>query len=132
MPYITTKRTLGEASKPFEAFALLIDMTNNALPPGQVTHGWHLFIPKTRLCLLSIVKMAKLGFWPTLALYHSQIDPWRDHATLLDLSTCDIHDKQCTASVSSHSWGLFTFFKNSIFLLSMAKNGGTGLWAISQ
>ena len=68
--------------KCFEALVLVIYMTNNVLLPGPVTQGWHLLFPKTRLCPLSMAKMAKLGFWPILALYHSRIYTWKDHATL--------------------------------------------------
>ena len=39
-------------------------MTDNALLSCQVTHGYRLLFPKTRLCVLSMAKMAKLGFWP--------------------------------------------------------------------
>ena len=74
-PYITTKKTLGRAIKPFEALVLVIYMTNNALLPGQVIHGGRLLFPKNKFCLLSMAKMAKLSFRPSLALYHSQEDP---------------------------------------------------------
>ena len=30
---------------------------------------------------LSMAKMAKFGFGPTLALYHNQKDPWKGHKT---------------------------------------------------
>ena len=78
-PYITAKKTLGEATKCLEALILMIDMTINALPPCQVTYGDHLLYLKTQNCLLSMAKMAKLGFGPTLALCHNKIDPWRGH-----------------------------------------------------
>ena len=105
----------------FEALVLIIYMTHNALLPGQVTHRSHLLFPKTRLCLLSMAIMTKLVFWPILALNHSQIDPRMGLAAFVGLSSCDIHDKQCTASMSSNSWGLFTLLENSTFLLSMTK-----------
>ena len=98
----------------FEALVLVIYMTHNALLPGQVTHRSHLLFPKTRLCPLSMgmAIMAKLVFWPILALYHSQIDPRIGPAAFVGLSSCDIHEKQCTASMSTHSWELFTLPKN--------------------
>ena len=46
-PYITAEKTLGEAMKCFEALVLVIDITNNALLPYQVTHGDRLLYPKT-------------------------------------------------------------------------------------
>ena len=64
-PYFTTKKTLGKAMKCSAALALVIDITNNALPSCQVTHGHRLLFPKTRLSALSMAKMVKLGFWPT-------------------------------------------------------------------
>ena len=107
-PYITAEKTLGEAMKCFEALVLVIDITNNALLPYQVTHGDCLLFPKTRFCLYPMAKMTKVGFGPNLALFHSQKDPWRGHETSRGLSACDRHDKQCTASMSRHSWELLT------------------------
>ena len=72
--YTTAKKTIGEAMKHFEALVLVIDMTNNALLQCQDIHGDCLLFPKTRFCLHPIAKMAKVGFWPILALYHSQRD----------------------------------------------------------
>ena len=46
-PYITAEKTLGKAMKCFEALVLVIDITNNALLPYQVTHGDRLLYPKT-------------------------------------------------------------------------------------
>ena len=65
--------------KCFDALVLMIYMTNNAQIPCQVTHGSCVLFPKTQLCLLSMEKMAILGFGPTLALYDNQKDPWRGH-----------------------------------------------------
>ena len=65
--------------KCFDALVLVIYMINNAQFPCQVTHGGCLLFPKTQLCLLSMEKMAKLGFGPTLALNDNQKDPWRCH-----------------------------------------------------
>ena len=62
--------------KCFDALVLVI---YNAQFPCQITHGGRLFLPNTHLCLLSMEKMAKLGFGPTLALYDNQKDPWRGH-----------------------------------------------------
>ena len=97
----------------FEALVLVIYMTHNALLPGQVTHRSHLLFPKTRLCPLSIAIMTKLVFWPILALNHSRIDPWMGLAAFVGLSSCDIHDKQCTASILNHSWELFILPKKT-------------------
>ena len=80
-PYTTAKKTLGEAMKCFEALVLVIDITNNALLQYLVTHGDCLLSPKTRFCLHPMAKRAKLRFWSTLALYHSQKDHWRGHET---------------------------------------------------
>ena len=66
--------------KHFEALVLMIDITNNAQLPYQITNGNCFLYPKTGLCLLSMAKMAKmakLGFGPTLAFYHSQKHSWR-------------------------------------------------------
>ena len=109
---MTIKKTLGGALKWFEALVLVIYMTHNALQPGQVTHRSHILFPKTRLGPLSMALMAKLVFWPILALYHSQIDPRIGPAAFVGLSSCDIHDKQCTASILNHSLGSFTLLKN--------------------
>ena len=65
--------------KCFDALVLVIYMANNAQFPCQVTHGSCVLFPNTQLCLLSMEKMAKLGFGPTLALYDNQKDPWRGH-----------------------------------------------------
>ena len=111
----------------FEALVLVIYMTHNALLPGQVTHRSHLLFPKTRLCPLSMAIMAKLVFWPILALYHSRIDPRIGPAAFVGLSSCDIHEKQCTASMSNHSWGSFTLPKNLTLSFFCRKNGETGL-----
>ena len=113
-PYMTTKKSLGGAIKWFKALVLVIYMTHNALLPGQVTHRSHLLFPKTRLCLLSMAIMTKLFFWLIFALNHSRIDPRMGLAAFVGLSSCDIHDKQCTASISNHSWELFTPPKNPI------------------
>ena len=104
--FFTAKRTPGEAMKHLEALVLVIDMTNNALLPCQDTHGNCLLFPKTQLCLHPMAKRVKLGFWSSLALYHSQKDHWRGHETFWGLSACDRHDKQCTTSMSRHLWGL--------------------------
>ena len=124
---MTTKKTLGGAIKWFKALVLVIYMTYNALLPCQVTHRSHLLFPKTRLCLLSIAKMAKLSFWPSLALYHSQEDPWRGNKMFGSFYTYDRHDNQCTASMSSNLWGSLTLSENQNCLLSMAKMAKMGL-----
>ena len=80
-PYVTAEKTLGEAMKCFEALVLVIDITNNALLPYQVTHGDCLLFPKTRHSLLFIAKMVRLGLGPTSALFNNQKDPWKGHVT---------------------------------------------------
>ena len=115
--------------KHFEALVLVIDMTNNALLQCQDTHGDCLLFPKTQLCLHAMAKMAKVGFGPTLALYHSQRDPWRGHETFRGLSTCDRHNKQCTAFISSNSWGPFTLSENLTLSSFHCKNGKIRFWA---
>ena len=79
--YITVKETYGEATKSLEALMHVIYMTFDAMLSCQVTNGGRLVFPKTQHCLLSTAKMAKLGFGPTLALYHNQKDPWRGQQT---------------------------------------------------
>ena len=116
-------------NKTFEALILMIDMIINALLPCQVTYGGHFLFLKTWNCLLSMAKTAKLGFGPTLALYHNHKDPWGGHEMFWRLSTCDIHDKQCTISLSSHSWGLLSLPKNPTLCPFYGKNGKTGFWA---
>ena len=49
-----------------------------------------------------MAKMKELGFGPSLALYHGQKEPWSDHETFWGCSTCNRHDKQCTAFMLSH------------------------------
>ena len=115
--------------KHFEALMLVIDMTNNALLQCQDIHGDCLLFPKTRFCLHPMAKMAKVGFGPTLALYHSQRDPWRGHETFRGLSTCDRHNKQCTAFISSNSWGPFTLSENLTLSSFHCKNGKIRFWA---
>ena len=63
--YITVKKTFGEAIKSLEALVDVIDMTFNAILLCQVTNWGRLVFPKTRYCLPSIAKMAKVGFGPT-------------------------------------------------------------------
>ena len=115
--------------KHFEALMLVIDMTNNALLQCQDIHGDCLLFPKTRFCLHPMAKMAKVGFGPTLALYHSQRDPWRGHETFRGLSTLDRHNKQCTAFISGHSLASFTLRKNPTVSSFHGQNGETGFWA---
>ena len=79
--YTTAKKTIGEAMKHFEALVLVIDITNNALLPYQVTHGDRLLFPKTRHSLLFIAKMVRLGLGPTSAPFNNQKDPWKGHVT---------------------------------------------------
>ena len=112
--------------KHFEALVLVIDITNNAQLPYQVTHGDCLLFPKTRFCLYPMAKMTKVGFGPNLALFNSQKDPWRGHETSRGLSACDRHDKQCTASMSRHSWELLTLPENPTLSSSHGKKGETG------
>ena len=71
---------------------------------------------KTWLYLLSMAKLAKLGFGPILALYCSQKDLWKDHESFWGLITWDRHDKQYTAFILSHLWGTFTLPKNLTLL----------------
>ena len=80
-PYITAKKTFGEAMKHFEALVLVIDITSNTLLPYQVTHGDRLLFPKTRHSLLFIAKMVRLGLGPTSAPFNNQKDPWKGHVT---------------------------------------------------
>ena len=101
-------------------------MTNNALPPCQVSLGDQLLFPKTRLNLLSMAKMAKLGFGPSFALYHGQKDPRRDHEMFRILSPCDRDDENCPSSISCHSWGSFTLSENATYSSFHGKNGETG------
>ena len=65
--------------EPLQALVLVKDMTNNALFPCLVTLGDRLLFLQTRFSLLTKAKMAKLGFGPTIALYHSRKEPLRGH-----------------------------------------------------
>ena len=71
----------------FESSVPVIEMVKNVLLPCHVTHGGPLLFWKTLRALLSMAKMAKLGFEPTLALYHGEKDPWRDNETIQGLNT---------------------------------------------
>ena len=94
--------------KHFETLVLAVYITCNELLSCEVTHEDFLLIQKTRICLLSMATMAKLSFGPTLALHHSQKDPWKHHKTPPGLSINDMLNKQCTAFMSSHSRESFT------------------------
>ena len=65
--------------EPLQALVLVKDMTNSALFPCLVILRHRLLFPQTRLSLLSEAKMAKLGFGPTIALYHGRKEPLRGH-----------------------------------------------------
>ena len=127
--YSTTKNPLAQTMKHFEALVLMIVLTNNVLLSCEVAHGDRLLFQKTRHCLLSMAKMEKLGFGPILALFHSQKTPCRGHETFRGLSTCDRYNKQCTTSMSNHSWGLFFLSKKSMLTSLHGKNDKTGFWA---
>ena len=73
-----------------------------------------------------MAKMAKLGFGPSLALYHSQKDPRGDHKMFQILSPCDRDGDNCPTSMSCHAWGSLLFRKTLCTLLSMAKMAKLG------
>ena len=128
-PYISAKKTVGETMKFFESSVPVIEMVKNVLLPCHVTHGGPLLFWKTLRTLLSMAKMAKLGFGPSSALYLSQKDRWRDHEIFRVLSPCDRDGEKCPSSMSCHSWGSFTLLENATYPSFHGKNGKTGFWA---
>ena len=61
--------------KCFESSVPVIEMVKIVLLPCHITHGVPLLFRKTLRTLLSMAKIAKLGYGPTLALYHDRKDP---------------------------------------------------------
>ena len=105
-PYFTTKKTLGKAMKCSAALALVTDITNNALPSCRVIYSSQ----KPDIVLFPWQKWWNWVF--------GQLEPYitakktLGEAMFRGLNTCDRHNKQCTATISGHSWGSLTLPKN--------------------
>ena len=114
LPHITAKKTLGEIMKCFESSVPVIEMVKIVLLSCHVTHGIPLLFRKTLGTHLSMAKMAKLGFGPTLALNHGRKDPLE---RLWNIKMAKNALLPCQVTHGCH----FLFSKIRLFPLSVAK-----------